>query len=226
MRRVLLFGGLGLVGGVLVLVIGVFVVFAIIARPRGLLEPGIAARGAPFDPERALPQPGGPPVLPRPPTTRGGAPAVPSRPQEGVPSALPATRPQTNPVAAFAAKVAPAAGVYAQALTLLDNLGAQAGQEPSLLRDQEWRAQATFALKMMELASEDMASIQPVPPELKRTASLLQQVKAETKPMVTDYAQAIEAEDRERIATAAERLDKINEYLLEAAEDMRQAATQ
>ena len=107
---------------------------------------------------------------------------------------------------------------------MLDNLGAAAGEEPSLLRDQEWRAQATFVLKMMELAAEDMAAVQPVPPELTRTGELLQQVNAETKPMVADYASAIDTEDQERIAKAAERLDKINEYLLEAAEELRQAA--
>ena len=107
---------------------------------------------------------------------------------------------------------------------MLDNLGAAAGEEPRLLSDQEWRAQATFVLKMMELAAEDMASVQPVPPELTRTGELLQQVNAETKPMVADYAGAIETEDQERITKAAERLDKINGYLLEAAEELRQAA--
>ena len=73
--------------------------------------------------------------------------------------------PPSGPIAAFAARVAPAAGVYAQALAVLANLGAAAGEEPSLLRDQEWRAQATFVLKMMELAAADMAAVQPVPPE-------------------------------------------------------------
>ena len=42
--------------------------------------------------------------------------------------------------------------------------------------------------------------------------------------MVADYASAIDTEDQERIAKATERLDKINEYLLEAAEELRQAA--
>ena len=210
MRRVFLFGGMGLVGVVLALVIGAFAVFAIMARPRSLPEPGIMATGAAFDTERAPLRPGGPaggPAAgPPPPTTRREAP-------------LP-----SGPVAAFAARVAPAAGVYAQALAVLDNLGAAAGEEPSLLRDQEWRAQATFVLKMMELAAEDMAAVQPVPPELTRTGELLQQVNAETKPMVADYASGIDTEDQERIAKAAERLDKINEYLLEAAEELRQAA--
>ena len=210
MRRVFLLGGLGLVGTVLALVIGAIVVFAIMARPRSLPEPGIVATGAAFDTERAPLRPGGPaggPAAgPPPPTTRREAP-------------LP-----SGPVAAFAARVAPAAGVYAQALAVLDNLGAAAGEEPSLLRDQEWRAQATFVLKMMELAAEDMAAVQPVPPELTRTGELLQQVNAETKPMVADYASGIDTEDQERIAKAAERLDKINEYLLEAAEELRQAA--
>ena len=211
MRRVLLLGGMGLVGVVLALAIGTFIVFAIMARPRGLPEPGIVATGAAFDTERAPLRPGGPaggPAAgPQPPITRREAPPLPS-----------------GPVAAFAARVAPAAGVYAQALAVLDNLGAAAGEEPSLLRDQEWRAQATFVLKMMELAAEDMAAVQPVPPELTRTGELLQQVNAETKPMVADYASAIDTEDQERIAKAAERLDKINEYLLEAAEELRQAA--
>ena len=206
MRRVLLFGGMGLVGVVLALVIGAFVVFAITARPRSLPEPGIAANSAVFDTERAPLRPIGPAAGPPPPTTRREAP-------------LP-----SGPIAAFAARVAPAAGVYAQALAVLDNLGVAAGEEPSLLRDQEWRAQATFVLKMMELAAEDMAAVQPVPPELTRTGELLQQVNAETKPMVADYASAIDTEDQERIAKAAERLDKINEYLLEAAEELRQAA--
>ena len=210
MRRVFLFGGMGLVGVVLALVIGAFAVFAIMARPRSLPEPGIVATGAAFDTERAPLRPGspagGPAAGPPPPTTRREAP-------------LP-----SGPVAAFAARVAPAAGVYAQALAVLDNLGAAAGEEPSLLRDQEWRAQATFVLKMMELAAEDMAAVQPVPPELTRTGELLQQVNAETKPMVADYASGIDTEDQERIAKAAERLDKINEYLLEAAEELRQAA--
>ncbi len=208
MRRVFLLGGLGLVGTVLVLVIGAFVVFAIIARPRGLPEPGIETSSAVFDSERAPARLGGPAVRPSPPITRREVP------------------PQSDPVAAFAAKVAPAAGVYAQALAVLDNLGVAAGEEPSLLRDQEWREQATFVLKLMELAAEDMAAVQPVPPELTRTAELLQQVNAETKPMVADYARAIDTEDQERIAKAAERLDKINEYLLEAAEELRQAAGQ
>ena len=211
MRRVFLLGGLGLVGTVLALVIGAFIVFAIIARPRSLPEPGIVSPGAAFDTERAPLRPigpaGGSAAGPQPPTTRREAPPLPS-----------------GPVAAFAAKVAPAAGVYAQALAVLDSLGAAAGEEPSLLRDQEWRAQATFVLKMMELAAEDMASVQPVPPELSRTGELLQEVNAETKPMVADYASAIDTEDQERIAKAAERLDKINEYLLEAAEELRQAA--
>ncbi len=206
MRRVLLLGGLGLVGAVLAVVIGAFIVFAIIARPRSLPEPGIVATGAALDRERAPLRPGGPAAGPRPPVARREAP-------------LP-----SDPIAAFAAKVAPAAGVYAQALAVLDNLGAAAGEEPSLLRDQEWRAQATFVLKMMELAAEDMASVQPVPPELTRTGELLQQVNAETKPMVADYASAIDTEDRERIAKATERLDKINAYLLEAARELRQAA--
>lgn len=207
MRRVFLLGGLGLVGVVLALVIGAFIVFAIIARPRSLPEPGIAANSAAFDTERTPLRPGSPAVRPQPPTTRREAPPLPS-----------------GPVAAFAARVAPAAGVYAQALAVLDNLGAAAGEQPSLLRDQEWRDQATFVLKMMELAAEDMAAVQPVPPELTRTGELLQQVNAETKPMVADYASAIETEDRERIVKAAERLEKINEYLLEAAEELRQAA--
>ena len=60
MRRVLLFGGMGLVGVVLALVIGAFVVFAITARPRSLPEPGIAANSAVFDTERAPLRPGGP----------------------------------------------------------------------------------------------------------------------------------------------------------------------
>ena len=211
MRRVFLLGGLGLVGTVLVLVIGAFIVFALIARPRSLPEPGIVSTGAAFDTERAPLRPsgpaGGPAAGPQPPVTRREAPPLPS-----------------GPVAAFAAKIAPAAGVYAQALAVLDNLGAAAGEEPSLLRNEEWRAQATFVLKMMELAAEDMASAQPVPPELTRTGELLQQVNAETKPMVADYASAIDTEDQERIAKATERLDKINEYLLEAAEELRQAA--
>ena len=210
MRRVFLLGGLGLVGAVVALVIGAFIVFAIMARPRGLPEPGIVATGAAFDTERAPLRPGGPaggPAAgPQPPITRREAP------------------PPSGPIAAFAARVAPAAGVYAQALAVLDNLGAAAGEEPSLLRDQEWRAQATFVLKMMELAAADMAAVQPVPPELTRTGELLQQVNVETKPMVADYASAIDTEDQERIAKAAERLDKINEYLLEAAEELRQAA--
>ena len=214
MRRVLLLGGMGLVGVVLALAIGAFIVFAIIARPRGLPEPGIVATGAAFDTERTPLRPGGPaggpaagpPAGPQPPITRREAP------------------PPSGPIAAFAARVAPAAGVYAQALAVLDNLGAAAGEEPSLLRDQEWRAQATFVLKMMELAAADMAAVQPVPPELTRTGELLQQVNAETKPMVADYASGIDTEDQERIAKAAERLDKINEYLLEAAEELRQAA--
>ena len=133
------------------------------------------------------------------------------------------TSPRQVP-AAVAGSVAAGAVVYAQALAVLDNLGAAAGEEPSLLRDQEWRAQTTFVLKMMELAAADMAAVQPVPPELTRTGELLQQVNAETKPMVADYASAIETEDRARIAEAAARLDKINEYLLEAAEELRQAA--
>ena len=211
MRRVFLLGGLGLVGVVLALVIGAFIVFAISARPSDLPEPGIAANSAAFDSERTPLRPGspagGPATRPQPPTTRRAVPPLPS-----------------GPVAVFAARVAPAAGVYAQALAVLDNLGAAAGEEPSLLRDQEWRAQATFVLKMMELAAEDMAAVQPVPPELTRTGELLQQVNAETKPMVADYASAIETEDRERIAKAAERLDTINGYLLEAAEELRQAA--
>ena len=207
MRRGLLYGGLGLVGVVVALVIGAFIVFAVIARPRSLPEPGIVSTGAAFDTERAPLRPGGPAARPQPPTTRREAPPLPS-----------------GPVAAFAAKVAPAAGVYAQALAVLDNLGAAAGEEPSLLRDQEWRAQATFVLKMMELAAGDMAAVQPVPSELTRTGELLQQVNAETKPMVADYASGIDTEDQERIAKAAERLDKINEYLLEAAEELRQAA--
>ena len=207
MRRVFLLGGLGLVGVVLALVIGAFIVFAIIARPRSLPEPGIVTTGAAFDTERAPLRPSGPAAGPQLPTARREAPPLPS-----------------GPVAAFAAKVAPAAGVYAQALAVLDNLGAAAGEEPGLLRDQEWRAQATFVLRMMELAAEDMASVQPVPPELTRTGELLQQVNAETKPMVADYAGAIETEDQERITKAAERLDKINGYLLEAAEELRQAA--
>ncbi len=207
MRRILLRGGLGLVGVVLALVIGAFIVFAIRARPSDLPEPGIAANSAAFDRERAPLRPGGPPAGPPPPTARREAPPLPS-----------------GPVAAFAARVAPAAGVYAQALAVLDNLGAAAGEEPSLLRDQEWRAQTTFVLKMMELAAADMAAVQPVPPELTRTGELLQQVNAETKPMVADYASAIETEDRARIAEAAARLDKINGYLLEAAEELRQAA--
>ena len=105
----------------------------------------------------------------------------------------------------------------------MNKLGAEAAQAPDLLRDQEWRSQTTFALKMIELAADDMASIRPVPMELKRTADLLQRINAETKPMVKDYARAVDAQDQQGIALASERLEKINSYLLEAAEEMRQA---
>ncbi|MGH2356332.1 MAG: hypothetical protein ACRDJN_32405, partial [Chloroflexota bacterium] len=124
-------------------------------------------------------------------------------------------------LAEYGQKVAASSRRYADALGAFSQLATEAGQRPALILDDVWRTKAAAALAFMMNAADEMAAIQPVPPEMARVSDLLKQIAAETRLLTQDFGHGVDNLDAQRMQSARTRLERIGALATQATAEVQ-----
>jgi hypothetical protein len=110
---------------------------------------------------------------------------------------------------AYGRQVAPITDRYTAANSRMARLLLDAGDQPLLLRTPSWRADMAVALFALRTAGDDLAAVDPVPPEAQATQALLRQVGSETRQLVDDLARGLDNVDAGAVRSATARMERV-----------------
>lgn len=110
----------------------------------------------------------------------------------------------------YATQIANASLEYADWLRQLSDLSLDAGADPTLLFDDDWTTDLGITLGLLQITSEQMANVEPVPGRFKVIDNYMEQIHAETKLLVKNYASGVDNIDVDLITAANQNMNNIN----------------
>lgn len=116
--------------------------------------------------------------------------------------------------------MAPKMAVIAESASRLSDLSSRAGNNPSLLFDQNWRAQTSVVLFLLKSSGQEIQKYQPVTAELRTLDNLLVSVGRDLAYIVDQYTLGVDNLSSANINNAARRMQSTTATLQHAQNEL------
>lgn len=112
-------------------------------------------------------------------------------------------------VIAYCDEVAEHGANLARSMDAVGNLCGEAGRSPYLLENSDWKIEVAAHLAVVEVSSEQLDAITPVPRELSSTHTYIRKLAAESRKYKSDLLFGLDNQDRASIQSAIGKMDTI-----------------